>query len=63
MVRTFTSLKTGALCISARFTDLGWEWARSLWTRLKPKVEAKPAAIEAAQDVARAPADESLWVT
>jgi len=36
------------------------EWVKSLWTKLKPEVEAKPAALEAAQDVARAPEDEDL---
>ena len=40
-----------------------WEWGKSLWTKLKPKVEAKPAALEAAQDVARAPEDEDLQAT
>ena len=35
-----------------------WEWAKSLWTKLKPKVEAKPAALESAQDVAQSPEDE-----
>lgn len=35
-----------------------WEWAKSLWTKLKPKVEAKEAALEAAQDVAESPKDE-----
>jgi hypothetical protein len=39
-----------------------WEWAKSLWTKLKPGVEAKPAALEAVQDVARAPEDEDLHV-
>jgi len=34
-----------------------WEWAKSLWTRLKPEVEAKPAALEAAQDASQAPED------
>jgi len=37
-----------------------WEWAKSLWTKLTPKVEAKPAALEAAQDAAQAPGDEDL---
>jgi len=37
-----------------------WEWAKSLWTKLKPGVEAKPAALEAAQDVAHAPENEDL---
>jgi hypothetical protein len=37
-----------------------WEWAKSLWTKLKPKVEAKPDALVAAQDVAQAPGDEDL---
>ena len=36
-----------------------WEWAKSLWTKLKPKVEAKEAALEAAQDVAQEPAGAS----
>ena len=39
-----------------------WEWAKSLWTKLKPKVEAKPAALEAAQDVAESPGDEDAQV-
>ncbi len=33
-------------------------WAASIWRRLRPAMEAHPAAIEAASDVARAPADE-----
>src|ERR1041384_6837454 len=39
-----------------------WEWAKSLWTKLKPKVEAKEAALEAAQDVAESPEDEEAQV-
>ena len=35
-----------------------WEWGKSLWSKLKPKVEAKPAALEAAQDVALSPEDQ-----
>src|ERR1051325_3330465 len=35
-----------------------WEWGKSLWTKLKPKVEAKQAALEAAQDVAQEPEDQ-----
>jgi hypothetical protein len=41
-------------------TGQSLEWAKSLWIKLKPEVEAKPAALEAAQDVARAPEDEDL---
>ena len=37
-----------------------WEWTKSLWTKLKPKVEANPAALVAAQDVAHAPEDGDL---
>jgi hypothetical protein len=40
-----------------KFTAAAWEKAHTLWGRLKPKVEAKPAAHEAAQDVAQNPAD------
>jgi len=35
-----------------------WEWAKSLWSKLKPKVEAKEAALEAVQNVAESPDDE-----
>lgn len=38
--------------------DQSLEWAKSLWTKLKPKVEAKEAALEAAQDVAQEPEDQ-----
>ena len=31
------------------------EWGKSLWAKLKPKVEAKPAALEAAEDAAQMP--------
>src|SRR5829696_9032978 len=37
-----------------------WEWAKSLWTKLKQNVEANPAALVAAQDVAQAPGDGDL---
>src|SRR5215213_2609039 len=37
-----------------------WEWAKSLWTKLKPTVEANPGALVAAQDVAQAPEDHEL---
>ena len=33
------------------------EWVKSLWTKLSPKIEAKPAALEAVQDAALAPED------
>ena len=36
------------------------EWAKSLWTKLKPKVETNPAALVAAQDVAQTPEDKDL---
>jgi hypothetical protein len=35
-----------------------WDWAKDLWARLRPKVEAKPAALEAAYDVAQTPEDK-----
>jgi flagellar biosynthesis GTPase FlhF len=36
----------------------GFEQAKALWEKLRPKVEAKPAALEAAQDAATHPDDE-----
>ncbi|WP_414588902.1 hypothetical protein [Scytonema sp. PCC 10023] len=35
-----------------------WEKAKAIWVKLHPKVEAKPSAQEAVQDVAQAPEDE-----
>lgn len=35
-----------------------WERAKTLWSKLRPKVEAKIAAREAVQDVAKTPNDE-----
>jgi len=36
----------------------GWEQAKTLWEKLRPKVEAKPAALEAVQEAAAHPDDE-----
>jgi hypothetical protein len=38
--------------------DHGWELASKLWARLGSKVEGRPAAQEAARDLAAAPTDE-----
>jgi hypothetical protein len=35
-----------------------WRAAKSLWEKLRPKIEARPAALEAAEDVASTPTDE-----
>ena len=40
-----------------------WEWTKDLWSRLRPKVEAKPAALQAANEVALAPDDPDLQAT
>ena len=40
--------------------DQSLEWGKSLWSKLKPKVDAKPEALEAAHDVAHSPEDEDL---
>jgi len=37
--------------------EKGPEWIKGLWAKLRPKVEEKPAAAEAVQDVAKAPED------
>jgi hypothetical protein len=41
-----------------KFGEAAWEQAKALWGKLRPKVEAKPAAQEAVQDAAAAPQDE-----
>jgi hypothetical protein len=38
--------------------EQGFEQAKALWDKLRPKVEARPAALEAAQDAATHPDDE-----
>lgn len=35
-----------------------WDWAKELWAKVRPAIEAKPAALEAAQDVAQTPDDQ-----
>lgn len=35
--------------------DAGWEEAQTVWHKIHPKLEAKPAALEAVQDVAVSP--------
>ncbi len=39
-----------------------WEKAKVVWNKLMPRVEAKTAALEAAQDLARRPEDEELQI-
>ena len=39
-------------------SEQGFEQAQALWDRLRPKMEARPAALEAAQDAAAHPDDE-----
>ena len=41
-----------------KFGADAWERAKTLWDKLRPKVEAKPAAQDAAQNVAETPNDE-----
>ena len=57
-------LKGGKLAAKKAFETLGeqfseesWEQAERLWNKLRPRVETKPAAREAAQDVAANPND------
>jgi len=44
--------------IGKQFGGDTWQQAKALWGRLRPKVEAKPAAQEAVQDLAKSPDDE-----
>ena len=43
--------------IVKKTVDAGWNQAKALWDTLSPKIEAKPGALEAAQDAAAAPED------
>ncbi len=44
--------------LGEKASEGGFEQAKALWDKLRPKVEAKPAALEAAQDAAAHPDDE-----
>ncbi len=46
----------------AKAGEDAWDKAKAVWAKLQPKVETKPAALEAAADVAKAPDDEDLQV-
>src|ERR1700730_9152023 len=43
--------------------DKGWNLAAELWATLRPKIETKPAAQEAVQEVAAQPNDEDSLAT
>jgi hypothetical protein len=54
-------LKAGEKAAEEAGKKLGeesWNKAKSLWSKLRPKVEAKSSALEAAQDVGESPSDE-----
>jgi hypothetical protein len=42
---------------AGKFGEAGWKKAQDLWLKLSPKVEAKPAALEAVTDVLKSPDD------
>jgi len=44
--------------LGEKASEQGFDHAKALWEKLRPKVEAKPAALEAVQDVATRPDDE-----
>jgi hypothetical protein len=50
--------KEAAKKIGEQFSEDTWERAKALWGKLRPPVEAKPAAQEAVKDAAVAPQDE-----
>jgi hypothetical protein len=51
---------TAAESAANQFGEDAWSKAKSVWARLRPPVEAKAAANEAATDLAQAPDDEDL---
>jgi len=56
-------LKAGEKAAEEAGKKLGgdaWDRAKALWAKLRPKVEAKPAAQEAVQDAAAAPNDKDM---
>jgi len=44
--------------LGEKASEQGFDQAKALWEKLRPKVEAKPAALEAVQDAAEHPDDE-----
>jgi len=53
-----TGTKSAAQQVGARVGDEVVSLAQQLWARLRPKVEASPAALEAAHDLGENPSDE-----
>lgn len=48
--------------IAGKFGEAAWGKAQTIWAQLRPKVEAKEAALEAVTDVAMQPEDPRLQV-
>jgi hypothetical protein len=46
--------------VGKKFGADTWDLAKALWGKIRPKVEAKPAAQEAVQDAAAMPNDEDI---
>lgn len=46
--------------VGKKFGNDTWDLAKGLWGKLRPKVEAKPAAQEAVQDAAAMPNDKDI---
>ncbi|MEJ2673090.1 MAG: hypothetical protein P8168_13015, partial [Deltaproteobacteria bacterium] len=45
--------------VGKKFGGVVWDKATALWARLRPKLEARPGAPEAVQEVAQAPEDQA----
>ncbi|NJM68438.1 MAG: hypothetical protein HC851_23630 [Acaryochloris sp. RU_4_1] len=54
--------ETATESATKKFGAASWAKAQAVWAKLRPKVEAKESAQEAALDVANAPEDEDLQV-
>jgi hypothetical protein len=48
--------------IADRTADAAWDYAKRIWERLRPRLEERPGASEAAQDVADAPQDADAGI-
>jgi hypothetical protein len=46
--------------VGKKFGAATWDLAKALWGKIRPKMEAKPAALEAAEDAAAMPHDEDI---
>jgi hypothetical protein len=56
--RLLGKVQAAGEALADQTADVAWDYARRVWERLRPRLEQRPGATQAAEEVAAAPTDE-----